>query len=1121
MLTSPSAIRTLVVAILVGSSFCVSRPLSGEAAESSSRVAAATPSDVPEVVRRDWYFRESLRAISDWERILAWWENHTDVPLRTPTLPVPATGVAVEWPNPIPAALLPAPDRNRLVRVRSVRNRTDVDFLLSGGDRSTRTVDAKETIVGYRHPGGGGRDRWNHEFRRRFDGLTAFRPVAAPFAVRVHRDWDWLPGESRPNVRVENVSQASIDLTARVTLLAIVREPGKEDAVRAVHDEKFSVSLRPGASQELPLPKLTAPGGTVLMVSYEVEGETWWLPLLAYVEDVAALLENVEKLAADSRHSRDGGDEGALMNRLAVVRRRLSASPAPHGLAWRELFEETSRVRDELLWRRIDFDSLLFIKRKPFISEQPFMDAHHCYNRPGGGIFRLSPVRPDGRAVSVVDSLGPGIYRDVCLHWEADRLLFAFGNGLDRIRETTGTAAIPDGPTDYDIFEAAIDGHGLKRLTSGRKNDCEPLYLPGGKVAFTSDRSEHYVMCGSDIHVANLFTMSADGTNVRQLSYNVFNEFTPALLPDGRILYSRWEYNERSVTSLHKLFAIHPDGTHPAPYYGNATIRPSVAMFGRPVPNSHKVMALFTAHHGQTHGPIGLVDVLKGGDGSAPIFLMTPGVPVCGERTEDSFAGWFSDPVPLDENTYLCSYSPTAVPWHENTWAIYIGDRRGNLALIYRDPEISLAEPVPVARRRVPAKLTPSDAATVESGEAELLLLDAARGLPGVPRKAIKSIRILEDLPRKSVPHGGVISMSATPVYTAKRVIGTAPVEADGSARFVVPANRNLYFQLLDSRGREIQRMRSVVALKPGERRTCAGCHEPRESAPPNLPTLASRRPASRPSPPPWQTRPLSFRRDVQPVLTAKCVRCHSSDRRANRVILTDDLTDQFTVGYEELVPYLNVANAKRWDHPDDVESRPPYTYGSNASRLVTLLDAGHHGAELSDDEWLRLTTWIDANGVYYDRYESVYPDRRIFTGEPRSALEGVHERRCRSCHDEGKHRPAGGLDARWLSLNVADASRSRMLRAPLSRAAGGEERCPGPVFESVDDSDYRMLLSTLETLSKRLSVRPREDLPLASDAEQRSGASLGDERARSEGRGAGSPAADPSNPRETRRQRH
>ena len=341
------------------------------------------------------------------------------------------------------------------------------------------------------------------------------------------------------------------------------------------------IDLAGQASEVVRIPvSISAPGGGLLVLDFRVNDRSYGVPLLTHVEDVPALLAGVRQILADTPDAAAAAQLAEMSHQADALLRGDSPSRSD---SWRSLFERASALRDHLLLQRIDFARLLFIKRKPFYSEQPFMDAHHCYNRPGGAIYALQPVRPDGRVTPVVDSLGLGVYRDLCLHWNADRLLFAFGNGSDRVAPTTGNALDkPDGKPDYDLYEVRSDGTGLRQVTSSPRNDCEPFYVPDGRIGFTSDRSEQVVMCGSDIHVANLFTMSNDGSDVRQLSHNVFNEFNPSVMPDGRIIYNRWEYNERSVTSLHDLFTIHPDGTHPAPYYGNATFRPNVIMFPAP-----------------------------------------------------------------------------------------------------------------------------------------------------------------------------------------------------------------------------------------------------------------------------------------------------------------------------------------------------------------------------------------------------------------------------------------------------------------------------------------------------------------------------------------------------------
>jgi len=1016
---------------------------------SPDSIAIAVPT---EITRNDWYFRESLLAIRDWEQILA--AGHTAGVAGTPRLPVPDNGQAVPWPNPIPSRLIPRKDRNQVLHVRLSAGQFRVQRAGSDGSTTSETLPGGADVSAYKHPGGGGGDQWYHQYLRDFDCLTCFHPQPAPFALCLNVPVDLRRGMNELSLTLRNVSVQPLTLELQLDF---------HDLEGSRLCDRRSIALAVDAGQPVVFPiELSKPGGGLLILTVAGSGKSYRLPLLTYVEDVAAILDSIDQILADT-------PDLEAAHQLASLRRRADAWPSggrESGLGWSALFEEANQLRDQLLLGRIHFPSLLLVKRKPFISEQPFMDAHHLLNRPGGGIYRLTPPCPDGQLTPVVDSLGEGVYRDICLSWDAQQLVFAFGNGSDSW----------DGGQSYHVYQANADGTGLRQITTGPKNDCEPFYLPDGRIGFTSDRSEHFVMCGADRHAPNLFVMNAAGSDIRQLSFNMYNDFTPSVMSDGRILFGRWEYNERSVTAAHKPFTVHPDGTMVAPYYGNATIRPNVVMFARQVPDSTKVMALFTAHHGQTHGAVGLIDVRRGIDGDAPLTLLTPKVPVTGQAAEDSRWGWFSDPMPLSETTWLCSYTPTAMAWLESTWAIYLADRHGNLALVYRDPDISCAEPVPWAPRPHPHVLpSPRPDSDALDAEATVVLADVYAGLPEVPRGTAKYLRVLEDVPRKSVPQGGVICTSGTPMYTVKRILGTVPVEEDGSAQFVVPANRNVYFQVLDAAQREVQRMRSVVCLKPGEVRSCIGCHEPRNTTPAcngDRPVRhALTRKPSRPQPPPWGTEIISFLRDVQPVLNAKCIACHTHDRKANRVILTDDLTDQFTIGYEELLRYLSVADSSSWDRPEDVYPRPAYTFGSNASRLTKLLASGHYGVQLTDDEWQRLINWIDANGVYYDRYEMNWPDRRIFGQGVRATFYEICSRRCDSCH------AGGGLDFGRVSLNWRDVRLSRALAAPLAQSAGGWGCCESTVFADTSDPDYQALLNAFTKLREMLREKPREDL--------------------------------------------
>ena len=1030
-------------------------------------VPTVRSADMPAAVRADWYARESLVAIRDWERILELRAKAGANGDYAPLFPVPADGRAVAWHNPLPHSLVPPEDRSLRIDVRLVGDRIRVETAGKGPKPEAHESQPGKPVRLYQHPGGGGKDRWYHGYARRFDQLCTVQPRPAPFALRMDLRRPFALGPNRIEIELRNVTDTTVRLEAGLTFHP-ARKPRREP------QPPRACELPPGAAQSIPLHfTLNDPGGGLVLLELETHGQDasghYRVPLLTHVEDVPAVLRAIDTILADTPDHDGRARLGDLSRRTQdTLREATTGTPADPDGGWPALFEGACALHDDLLLDRIDFDALLFVKRKPFDSEQPFMDAHHCYNRPGGGIYRLSPVRPDGRVTPVVDSLGPGVYRDLCLDWDARKLLFAFGNGADR--GPPGVTAAQS----YSVYEAGIDGTGLRRVTSGPKNDCEPFYLPNGQIGFTSDRSEQYVMCGSNIHVANLFVMEHDGSGIRQLSYNVFNDFNPSILPDGRILYSRWEYNERSVTSLHGPFTIRPDGRMMAPYYGNASIRPNVVMFPRSVPGSTKIMALFTGHHGQSHGPIGLIDRRVGVDGPEPLTMLTPNVPMIGERIEDSRYGWYGDPLPLSESTYLCSYTPTVQPWLDRSWALYVGDRHGNLALLYRDAAISCAEPRPLVASQRPHELEPAGPASDGmEAEAEIVLVRAHIGLSGIAAGTPGQLRILEDVPRVRVPEGGVIVTAGTKTYTVKRIVGTVPLEADGSAYFTVPGNRNVYFELLDEDGLEIQRMRSVVCLKPDERRSCIGCHEPQLAAPPNARTLATRSAPRRPVPPPWGSAVLSFLRDVQPVLNDRCVRCHTHDRVGKRVILTGDLTQQFCVSYEELLPYLCVANAMRWDHPDDVGPRPPYTYGSKTSPITKHLKSGHHGVRLTGEEWERLAAWVDANAVYYDRYEAIHPKRHLFPPATSKALEDVYKRRCVSCHGKGD----GRFDTWWLSLNWRDVRLSRALAAPLAREAGGWGRCDGPVFTTPQDPDYQRLLDALTGLRERLRKTPRADL--------------------------------------------
>jgi cytochrome c553 len=211
-------------------------------------------------------------------------------------------------------------------------------------------------------------------------------------------------------------------------------------------------------------------------------------------------------------------------------------------------------------------------------------------------------------------------------------------------------------------------------------------------------------------------------------------------------------------------------------------------------------------------------------------------------------------------------------------------------------------------------------------------------------------------------PHGW-------PSYVAKASLGIVPVEDDGSAHFLAPAGKVLYFQALDENLNEVQRMRSVVQLQSGETRACIGCHENRSSAPPTTMAKALLRPAQRLQPPPWSAVPFSYEEVVQPVWNAHCVRCHDGSARS-KIDLTATLDQtKAPASYRTLIQggwvhYFNLLHQLRHHKAE------PLSFGSVKSKLFGVLaDKNHAEVRLTRDEMHRVKCWIDLNCPLWPDY--------------------------------------------------------------------------------------------------------------------------------------------------------
>ncbi len=426
---------------------------------------------------------------------------------------------------------------------------------------------------------------------------------------------------------------------------------------------------------------------------------------------------------------------------------------------------------------------------------------------------------------------------------------------------------------------------------------------------------------------------------------------------------------------------MRPDGTNPVAVWGNASPTPHCSFQPQPIPESGKIIFTASAHHSVTGGSIAIVDPSVSDNSQKAILRITPSIPFP-EAEGSDIREYYNAPWPLSEKYYLVAYSPVPLVWEPganpaNALGIYLLDAFGNRELIYRDLEIGSTNPCPLVPRSTPPVL-PSTLSPDAPPTGEMILADVYQGLGSVRRGSIRQLRIVQIFP-KTTPVANSPPVGLAGEENGRAILGTVPVEPDGSAHFTVPAGKGLLFQALDPSGYAYQTMRSLTYVQPGERVTCTGCHENRRSAPLPKEILAMRRGPSTINPGELGGRPFSFVRIVQPVFDQHCVKCHGSERIEKKCDLRGTPHQGFSKSYWSLCgdrdfsgAETNLKNAStalvpRFGMRNQIQVTPPGgIYGSRGSRLMRLLAAGHEGVRLDAAELGRLAAWIDLNAVFY-----------------------------------------------------------------------------------------------------------------------------------------------------------
>lgn len=722
------------------------------------------------------------------------------------------------------------------------------------------------------------------------------------------------------------------------------------------------------------------------------------------LEHTRQVLDRAQRLA-DRLHAND------CTGKVQELRKQLAALAAARTVSLndrRSLYFAARQLTRQIAVTnpRFNFDKILFVKRHDSAGVFHMCDQYYgCNGVPGGGLFVLHDPFGEARAENLLansvvekgrltgEKLENGSFLAPELSFDGKEILFAFSQtqAWDKYRGKEAYEWAPE--ISFHVFKCKADGTQLVQLTDGPWNDFDPCYLPNGRIVFVSERRGGYLRCGRHCPVYTMHSMEPDGSDVICISYHETHEWHPSVNNEGMLVYSRWDYVDRDTNVAHHIWTCYPDGRDPRTFHGNypdqRENRPWMEMQIRAIPGSHKYVASTGAHHGHEFGSLVLIDPRVEDDGAmSQLERLTPEVPFPeAEGGRGAIASYmiYGTPWPLSENDYLCVYGSDA-----KNRGIYWIDRDGNRELLYRDPQISCVSPIPLQARPVPPMIPSAtmQAARDRQGKSQeemkatvaiMNIYDSDFTWPEGTK--IDALRVVQVLPKTTAPPNqpriGIANQT-----NARAILGTVPVEKDGSVFFEVPPGKELYFQVVDAKGLAVQSMRSGTYLHPGEKLQCQGCHERKHRGLPQqqeIP-LALKRAPSKIQPELPGTNPFSYVRLVQPVLDRNCVACHQEKKALD---LTGKMVGKngWTQSYQSLAGkygfYYHVSNGSIKDPVHGGSRTEAGQFGARASKLLPYLTKEHYDVKLSPDDYHRMTLWLDSNSEFFGSYENIEAQAR------------------------------------------------------------------------------------------------------------------------------------------------
>ncbi|WP_369526165.1 SUMF1/EgtB/PvdO family nonheme iron enzyme [Parabacteroides goldsteinii] len=627
-------------------------------------------------------------------------------------------------------------------------------------------------------------------------------------------------------------------------------------------------------------------------------------------------------------------------------------------------------------------------------------------------IVELSNLRGDMQMKSIFKPIVPDAsIADLRMHWDANRVMF--------------TTLMGENDKRWNVYEVKLDGTGCKKLIENEEPDLEfydGTYLPDGRIIANSNIGYQGVPCVSgDDPVGNMVLYTPEQKNLRRLTFDQDANWNPVVMNNGRVMYTRWEYTDLTHYYSRIVMHMNPDGTENKALYGSGSMFPNSTFDIQPLPgHGSAFVGIISGHHGVARsGRLIIFDPTKGRKNVQGMVQEIPhrNRPIQ-ELIKDELVNgvWpqFVKPTPLNDKYFLVAAKLDP----QSLWGLYLVDIYDNVTCLMQAEGEGYISPILVKETKTPPAIP--DRVKLNEKEATIFIQDIyeGEGLRGIPRGTVKELRLhayeYAYVKTRSDHNWHGIQSG----WDIKRLLGTVPVEEDGSAIFKVPANTPISIQPIDKDGVAVQWMRSWVTGQPGEVVSCIGCHEDQNQIPIPKRVMASQKAAVSLKAPEGGVRSFTFDLEIQPILDRACIACHNGEGKA--FDLRGGKKDKLGYGtsYLNIHPYVH-----RQGGEGDMVVLQPYEYHPNTSELVRILKKGHHNVKLTDAEWLKLYNWID-----YNAPDKGYFDANVLGKEiiPYQGFDQIERRK------ELTDKYANGMGVDWKK-EIADYASYLKAQGPIT----------------------------------------------------------------------------------------